>query len=253
MRRAYLCILLFPLFLLLLSCATRTEITEEGRDADILLAKLNMYNASIHSIQANALVLYTDGDRTYSFRAKLVVNMNGQNMRLDLADFVFKKPLLTIVKSEGDITALIHTQKKYYLTSFEDFRIEDLTDLRMKKEILLPALMGKVYVASERSIVTSPDEETLIIEHEDFRQTVSFSKEWLPQSAQYTYGYDVYSLTLDSFTYTSEVYFPERVVLVNKNRQLKASYTDVQVNGTVDSQIFNVDEKEIAGYTNGAL
>ena len=253
MKREYLCILLFPLFLLLFSCATRTEITEEGMDANILLAKLTAYNASIYSIQANALVVYTDGDKTYSFSATVVVDRSGQDMRLDLSDFVFKKPILTIVKSGDDITALIHTQKKYYTTNFKYFRIEELTDLQLKKELLLPALMGKVYMASKHSSMTSPDAETLIIEHEDHRETVSFNKEWLPRSAEYTYGKNVYSVTLQSFIQTGGVYFPGKVVLVNENRQLKATYKEVQVNETVESRIFSVDEKEFAGYMHETL
>jgi outer membrane lipoprotein-sorting protein len=251
MKRAYLLVLL--LFPLLYSCATRTETVQEESDADVLVTKLKEYNSSIHAIEAAALLLYADGDKTYSFRVQITVHNNGKNMRLDLADFIFKKPILTIVKNNDKVTALLHAQKKFYLTTYEDLSIEELSGLKLRKEILLPALMGKIYVDSEGGSVSSPDPETLIIESEEYRETVTFSHDWLPRSAEYIVEYGVYSMTLESFTAIDGVYFPRKVTLTNMNRRIEATYKDVKVNGGIDTSLFLVDEKSLAGYTRKSL
>ena len=249
-RACLLVLLLIPLFY---SCATRTETVQEESDADVLVTKLKEYNSSIRAIEAAALLVYTDGDKTYSFRAQVTVHNNGENMRLDLSDFVFKKPILTIVKNDDKVTALLHTQKTYYLTTYEDLNIEELSGLKIRKEILLPALMGKIYVDSEGGSAISPDPETLIIETEEYRETVTFDHDWLPCSAEYIVEYDVYSMTLESFTFTEGVYFPGKVTLTNLNRQLEATYKEVRVNGTIDAGLFLVDEKSLAKYTRETL
>jgi hypothetical protein len=243
-------LLLIPL---LYSCATRTETVQEENEAAVLVTKLKEYNSSIHAIEASALLMYSDGDKTYSFRVQVTAHNNGENMRLDLSDFVFKKPILTIIKNNDKVTALLHTQKKYYSTTYEDLNIEVLSGLRIRKEILLPALMGKIYVDSEGGSVISPDPETLIIETEEYRETVPFDHDWLPRSAEYIVEYDVYSVTLGSFTSTEGVYFPWKVTLTNLNRQLEATYKEVRVNGTIDTGLFLLDEKSLADYTRETL
>jgi len=251
MRRA--CLLVLLLIPLLYSCATRIETVQEESDADVLVAKLKEYNSSIHAIEAAALLMYSDGDKTYSFRVQVTVHNNGENMRLDLSDFVFKKPILTIVKNNDKVTALLHTQKKYYLTTYEDLNIEELSGLKIRKEILLHALMGKIYVDSEGGSAISPDPETLIIETEEYRETITFDNDWLPRSAEFIVDYDVYSMTLKSFTSIEGVYFPGKVTLTNLNRKLEATYKEVRVNGTIDAGLFLVDEKSFPGYTRETL
>ena len=144
-------------------------------------------------------------------------------------------------------------QKKGYHTSYENLSIEALSGLKLRKEILLPALMGKVFVNSATATMSRPNAKTLIMESEGYRETVSFDAQWLPKSVEYKIDSDVYSMTFKSFTAMEGVFFPGKVTLSAMNRQLEATYKDVTVNGTVDDGLFLLDEKSLTGYTIEAL
>lgn len=251
MKKAFLLILLF--IPLLYGCATQSVTVQEEGDVQLLVEKLKEYNESISTIKAHALLMYTDGDKSYSFRAEIAVENSGENIRLDLSDFVFKKPVLTLVKNSDQVAALLHMDKKVYLTSYENLNIEALSGLKLRKEILLPALMGKVFVNSATATMSSPNSKTLIMESEGYRETVSFDAHWLPQSVEYEVNNDVYSMTFKSFTAFEGVFFPGKVTLSSLNRQLEATFKDVTVNGMIDDGLFLLDEKSLPGYTNEAL
>ena len=130
----------------------------------------------------------------------MVVQQNGEHIRLDLSDFVFKKPVLTLVKNNDQVTALMHMKKKGYLMSYDSMSIEELSGFKLRKEILLPALMGKVFVDAHNASLISPDPNTLIIESDTVREVVTFDAEWLPKNVEYEISGDAYIMNFVSFT-----------------------------------------------------
>jgi hypothetical protein len=222
---------------------------QDENNEKMLLEKLKEYNGSISSIEARALLMYNDGDKNYGFQAVIAVQQNGERIRLDLSDFVFKKPVLTLVKNNDQVTALLHMKKKGYHMSYDSMSIEELSGLKLRKEILLPALMGKVFVDTHNTTLISPDSKTLIMESDIVREVVTFDAEWLPRSVEYEIFGDAYIMNFVSFTALEDNVFPEKLILKTLNRQLKATYKDVRVNGYIDDGMFIIDEKTLSGYT----
>jgi hypothetical protein len=222
---------------------------QDENNEQMLLEKLKEYNGSISSIEARALLMYNDGDKNYGFQAVIAVQQNGERIRLDLSDFVFKKPVLTLIKNNDQVTALLHMKKKGYLMSYDSMSIEELSGFKLRKEILLPALMGKVFVDTHNTSLISPDSKTLIMESDKIREMVTFDAEWLPRSVEYEIFGDVYIMNFVSFSALEDHLFPEKVTLSTLNRQLEATYKDVRVNGYVDDGMFIIDEETLSGYT----
>jgi hypothetical protein len=245
---------MFVLFITLLyGCATQTELVQEEGDGSQLVEKLNAYNESIQTIEAHALLMYSDGDRNYSFRAFIAAQNDGEYMRLDLSDFVFKKPVLTLVKANDSVTALLHMQRRIYHTDYEGLSLEALSGLNVHKEILIPALMGKVFMIANNSDTSSPDARTLVVDSEDLREIVTFDSDGLPQNVQFTMHNDAYILIFKDFAAVKEAQFPEKIVLSSQDRRLEATYREVRVNETIDMGLFMLDEESMAGYSVGQL
>jgi hypothetical protein len=237
--------LLIPL---LYGCATQTEMVYEESDGRQLVEKLNAYNDSIRAIEAHTLLMYSDGDNNYSFRAFIVAQNNGEYMRLDLSDFVFKKPVLSLVKSGDSVTALLHMKKRAYQMDYESLSLEALSGLNVHKEILFPALMGKVFVDVKDTVTSSPDAKTLVVESEGFREVVTFNSNWLPQNVEFAMRDDVYTLSFKTFDVVEEIYFPGKISLSNLNRRLEATYREVRINEAIDMELFVIDEESLSGY-----
>ena len=246
MRKASLFVLL--LVALFYGCATQSVTVQDERNEQMLLEKLKEYNGSISSVEARALLMYNDGDKNYGFQAVVAVQQNGERIRLDLSDFVFKKPILTLVKNSDQVTALMHIKKKGYLMSYDSMSIEELSGFKLRKEILLPALMGKVFVDDGNASLFSPDSKTLIMESDIVREVVTFDAEWLPRSVEYEIFGDAYIMNFVSFTALEDHVFPEKVTLSTLNRRLEATYRDVRVNGYIDDGMFIIDEEILSGY-----
>jgi hypothetical protein len=231
------------------SCATRTDYVEPETHPGELMDRIVQYNRMVRSVDAQALVVFKDGDKQYSFRAALRAEGNGSKLRLTLSDFVFKKPLVSIVKNEDVFTAIVYVKKEYIQEPYEELDVVEVTGLRIKKEILLAALMGKVYVDGNNSVLTSPNPTTLIIErHEGRREIVSFDSRMLPSEVTYARGYREYSTIFHEYMLVDGVYYPKKMSIVHEDQELTANFSDVRVNGILDSAFFQLDAEELGNF-----
>jgi hypothetical protein len=236
------------------SCAVKREHALPETDAPLLMDRLNHYNQLVHDVDAQALVVFKDSDRNYSFRAALSAVGNGEKLRLTLSDFVFKKPLLSIVKNGDDLTAILYTKKQYVQVPYEDLDMEEISGLDIRKEILLAALMGKVYTDEQSSVITSPDPLTLVIEgNDDQKQIVSFDSQLLPHEVTYLGSYQVYSMVFHEYMAVAGLYFPKRVSVTHEDRALEASYSEVRVNQALSADVFHVDDTVLEGFERKSL
>jgi len=234
----------------LYSCTTGRESAEQGRyEYDrILIERLNHHNGRIHTVDARALVVFREADRNFSFRATLSVENHGENLRLDLSDFVFKKPLLSIVKNGEQVTTILYTKRSYFEMPYEQLDMKKISGLNIRKEILLSALMGKVYIEEQNSVTSSPEPHLLIIENSYMKETISFNDQLLPVSVFYDFQNDVYTMTFREYIRIGDLVFPKKVTVRNQDRVLEANYSDVSVNQPLDPEIFHVSEEDIGGF-----
>jgi hypothetical protein len=238
-------LLLLPFFY---GCATQSVTVQDESAVQQLMERLTSYNESVTAVEAHAILMYTDGERNYSFRAYIAAQNNGEHIRLDLSDLVFKKPVLTLVKADDTVTALMHMQKTGYTMSYKHMDLEEITGLNLRKEILLPALMGKVYVSPEIAELSSTDSQTLRIASDEYMETVIFDDQWRPQRVTYDMGDAAYSMVFKSYTAVEGTAFPDKVTLSNQERKLEATYRDVKVNSLLDEGLFVLDDETYIAY-----
>jgi hypothetical protein len=218
------------------------ETVEEELEPTPFLENLNAYNEMVHTIDAEALIVFRDIDRTLSFRAQLAAQNNGETLRIDFADFIFKKPLLGLIRNEGTVVAVFHLKKEYYRLSYDDLDIEALSGLQIRKEVLISAMMGKVYVDDGGSVSNSVDQSTVVIENGGFRETVTFNSESLPVSVEYVFDSDIFLMLFEEYQPIDGTPFPQKVVIKNNGRTLELRFDEIELNGVLDAVLFQADE-----------
>jgi len=239
--------LIISLILLVVSCATRINksVVEEDT-ASLLMRKLAVYNDSIQEMTGKAIMFYKDGNRTLSFRAT-VVSRNG-DLRLDLNDFVFKKPVLTLIKRGSDVLIIQHMKKEFYLMKYDVLDLEKLAGIDILPDILLPSITGRVYIIDEHSSVSPLDFTTLRIEGSNMHEEIQFNEDSLPTRTTITSLPVVYILTLKKFNRYNNVFFPQKISLTDGEKVLEISYSEVHINEYIDNSSFNIEKSIPRGY-----
>jgi hypothetical protein len=248
-------LLLSAVFLLQGGCATQnktqtqTQILEQEKTEDILVERLNAYNDDVHTIDARALVVYKENDKTFSFRSRIVVEQNGEYLRLDLSDFVFKRPVLTMIKERDEVIAILHTKKAYYRMPYEAFDPARISGVNLDGEMLITTLMGKVFLDRESSSYRSPEPRILDVENASFTQSIRFDDRLLPVHVEYDFRGDRYVLSLEKFMESDGVHFPQSISLQHSARLLEASFSEVHINGAVnvDPALYRIDGLDLGG------
>jgi hypothetical protein len=221
---------------------------EEHKRGPALLGRLSYYNDSIKTIEGEALFLYKDSSKTLSFRAVVVVDDRTKKLRLELTDYVFKKPVLTIVRTGEEIIAVLHTKKEYYRLQYSSLDIEKLTGLNIPKEILMPSLLGKVYTGTGSGIVSSVDAYTLQIDNSDFQQHVYFDETLFPVRTLFRLTQGSYNLFFSNFLKLHDGQFPQKITIENNERFLEISYISVLINQELDIGSFQIDDLNLTDF-----
>ncbi len=246
-----LCI--FSLLLMAASCTARIQKSGVGEDTTILLMKkLEAYNDSITQLTGTAVMFYKDQNKTLSFRARVV--SRNEDLRLDLNDFVFKKPVLTLIKKGSDILIVIHVKKEFYRMKYDALDLETFAGINIPHGILLPSITGRMYVEENKGTVSPIDSATLLIHGNNMREEIHFNEISLPTVAMINVPPTEYTLILTKFNkYYNEMYFPQKISLAASGRALEISYSEVHINESVDGSSFNIESAIPRGYSGGML
>lgn len=251
MRKGRGYILLFLIILSFNSCTLKTSrvgIPVETDGSFSLLTRLHSYNNTVTTIKGKALTVYREGEKTVSLRADIVTDEKEIMFRIDLFDFVFKKPLISIIRKTGDILAVIYTKKEYHTMSFENFDFQEMTGFDLPKEILMSAIAGNVYIIEGEAVVSDPDNLLLSIEGEAGRELIRLNREYLPVEVEYYYGTVLYHISFNKYKIIDNFYFPHKIIIKNGGRILEINYTDIKVNTAVGNEVFSFDDSVLNGF-----
>ena len=243
------------LILFMISCSLRTakvsgpvETPAETEVSIPLLTNLNGYNDRVDTVEGNALTVYREEGSTISLKTEIVSDKNGQNFRIDLSDYVFKVPLVSIVKNNNDILAVVYNKKEYYKLTFNYFNFHEMTGINVPKEILVSSMTGNVYLIEGETAVSSPEDDLLSIEGRTGRELVRFNGESLPIEAQYIDETDIYTVRYEKYKKIDNIDYPHRIIIKHQDSQLEINYTDIKLNGSLDSSVFEFDRFDLNEY-----
>jgi hypothetical protein len=186
-----------------------------------------------------------------TFRLEVASRWPASDLRLDIRDFVFKKHVLTLAKSGEDIVILIHLREEYLALSDGELDFEDLSGLPLRKEILIPTLMGRVPVSGYSSF-TATSMDTLLMQGIGHSCVVRFDRDLsYPEKARYDFEGAVYDVTFSKHrTHPDDtsLFFPHWIGLEHGEKRLELSYSALSLNVALDDRLFALSEEEYRGY-----
>ncbi len=236
--------------LFFLSCAIRQEaVIEERKKSLSLLEKLNAYNETVESLQGNAFIVYRDGKEALSFKLQVIAQRKIQNIRLDLCDFVFKNPLVSVIKKSNNILAVIYLKKAYHSFGLEDMDFNSLIGFDIPTDVLLNSLLAKVYIMGSCTEVSQAEYSQLYIEGDKGSERVIFNDDSFPVEIHYTFHDDLYLVTFSKYNVVNDSLFPYRITIKNENRILEINYTEIDIDTSIDDNAFSIDSTVLKDFT----
>ena len=236
------------------ACSVRTARMDRigepvsGERGYFLLAQLAGNSETLKSFEGDALVVYKEGEKTESLRARVAFNRDSAQFRLDLYDFVFKKPVVTVVRNGDEVFAALHLKKKYYRNSYESFDFQNLVDINVSKDILFHSMLGEVYISEQEGKISSKGMYALTVEADNEKTDVLFDDQTLPVQAEYSGDAGVYLVRFMKYRVEGDVQFPRKVTIESGEKMLEMNYTEFSVNRPVSGQLFVLDNSVIADY-----
>lgn len=231
MRRVSLLILM----LLVTSCTgqlstVRQEvIREEREEPSILIRRLTTFNERVSNLKADALIVYRDEEHTLSFRSDIMAYNNLEFFRVDLYDFVFKTPLVTMAKKDNDIVTVNYIKKEYFIENIDQMDFERILGFDVPVDLLLNSVLAKVYLPDQNYEANQIDDYSLEINAPDRRQIINFNESLVPDGVQYTIQENDYDVRFDKHNQEGSSMFPLRITLRNKKRVLEINYFNVDL------------------------
>lgn len=239
--------------LLLASCATRQVRETAGREAELVQA-VCLYNQGVHALEGEGMGVYRSPEDTVSFRARVTAYWPEMNFRLEVQDFVFRKPLVTLVRREERIYAAVHPRRQYLEVDYQDADLAALTGLDFPRDLMMHTMMGKVYVdkpvrrgdAGGGIAVLGGD--TLIFSGETVETRVTLDRDLVPRTVEYRFSDDTLSVTFGKLLAAQGAVFPRRIHLRSGDGEtnLEITYADVRLNG--NPRLVSLQPEEWEGY-----
>ncbi len=170
--------LILPVALILVvsflsSCATRVGMLKTKSRKEAVIEKINEYNDKIKDVKAKGTIILRHKGSIESFRLELFNYETPEFVRINLKDFIFKKPLLTLISNNDKVMIynFVKKEKKEYMDLSHFFKellgfeinpdyIEDIFVMRIP--LLKESGVKKTVEGSERVILEGPDNSEII-------------------------------------------------------------------------------------------
>lgn len=244
MRRFLSNVLILIFLPLMLSCSVRRVKREETpHEGSVLFQYLLSYNQEVQNLKGKTLLIYRAGEKTLSFKASVAAMDSGRFLRIDFTDFIFKKPVVSIVRREDEVITIMYTKKLYYRERYADFHFEETTGFNIPKELILKSVLGKVHIFDGRLI--KDGSSTILMENDTSSIRIFFNNEPYPIKTVYSFQEDVYTVEFSGFHKFQPGAFPSKIVIKNEESTLDIIYTDVAINDTLDEKIFLIEDSEL--------
>ncbi|GEM_PF-1455438 len=246
--KTYLSSFLVVCALFITSCATAPKKTTD--EAGILYEKLLVHNRRVYSLKGEAMVVYREPDRTLSFRGFVLSNEENGGFRLDLSDFVFNKPLVTVTRNGGAVLAVMHYRKAYYSASWEEINMKKITGFDIPRELLISTVMGKVY-AENTDCRTEGD--VLILEGAGaYREHRVYFKDEVISRVVYGFEESEYEVLFQKYRAVEGIEFPQKIVveMSGEGSVLEILYSQVDLNRVSETDDFSLDGVDLNNYEN---
>jgi outer membrane biogenesis lipoprotein LolB len=239
---------LLPLILIITSCTGQLPAVKENIVAEkkvqpqVLLEKINTYNQKVSNLKGDALLVYRDGEHTLSFRTAVISRNQLESIRMDLYDFVFKTPIVSMVKRGNEIFAVLYTKKQYFSTTVDALDFKQVLGFDVPVELLFHSLLAKVYVPDREYEAEQIDDYNLELREPGITQRITFDEDLIPVSVLYTFMDDEYNVKFEKYNRINDIEFPLKITLTDRERVLELNYSNVTLNAGVSEETFLLED-----------
>ena len=247
---------MLPLIFFMLSCSLRTtkiggpvEPPLETEESLPLLTRLNKYNDMVRTLEGSAFTVYRTDEKTISLKMDIITDKKERRFRIDLFDFVFKVPLVSIVRNDNDVLAVVHNKKEYYTLTFEYFDFWEMTGINIPKDILISSITGEVHMIKGETVISSTEDLLLSIEGETGLELVRFNNDDLPVEAHFIYETESYIVNYEKYKNIENIDYPHKITIKHDDSRLEINYAEVKLNTVVESAAFDFDRSVLEEYT----
>ena len=185
--------LIVPVVLILIgfflsSCATRVGMLKTKSRKETVIEKINEYNNKIKNVKARGTIIFRQNSHIESFRIELFNYDTPEFVRINLKDFIFKKPLITLISNNDGVMVynFIKKEKKKYKDPSYFFK--DLLGMEVNPEYIEDILAMRIPLLKERGIKkTVEGSERVILEGPDKLEIVTLTtgNNILPEEIEY--------------------------------------------------------------------
>lgn len=232
------------------SCSVRTALVRKNQGiADPLFYTIKSYNERVEALEGKALIMYEGSKKTVSFKANILAYGDARYFRLDIFDFVFNKPLATILRNDEEVLAVLHFKKGYYSFNYENLDFKDLTGFDIPKEVFVHSVLGKIYMFNGELKKSHRRAKYLIIEGTNVIEEIFFNRDLLPARTVYTFQSHTYKIKFSMFKNYQGNLFPNKITIRNQKNSLDINYTAVNINSIPEKNQFIFDRSTLKEFT----
>jgi hypothetical protein len=239
---------LLPLILIIASCtgqlpAVKENIVVEKKvQPQVLKEKVAAYNEKVSNLKADAFLVYRDGEHTLSFRTDVISRNQLESIRMDLYDFVFKTPIISMAKRGNEIFAVLYMKKQYFSTTLDALDFKQVLGFDVPVELLFHSLLAKVYIPDSEYEAEQVDDYNLELQEPGITQRITFNEDLIPVDVLYTFMDDEYNVKFEKHDRIADIEFPLKITLRDRERVLELNYSNVTLNAGVSEETFFLED-----------
>ena len=238
--------------LFLISCSLKVARVSElvqKKARSFLFEELISYNNSVVTLEGKAFVMYKESEKTFSFRVEVAADKNEMNFRLDIGDFVFKIPLITVIQEGEDVLVINYSKKTFSRLQYKDLDFKNMTGLNIPKDILVNSVLGEVFIIKGDIEVSESDNLLLSINGMTEKENVLFNEKLMPIEALYILHSDSLLVNFYKFNGIEKEQFPYKITIKNEDKLLQINYSSLTINSPINSDLFSFDTSNLKGFT----
>jgi len=241
--------LIFFIVIFLLSCATKTLKLKDKEDAFYIMEKLKLYNDNVKTFDGNAIIFRRDSKRSSSFKAKVIASRETNGLKIDINDFVFNKPLVSIIKNNSEVLVISYIKKEFYSSNYDDFDFRKMTGFDIPKELFTDAILGKVYIINGIIKTSSDNNKSLYVKNDNIAEEIYLNSEFLPSKIFYFTEDGLYEVIFNKYIMINNLMFPAKITIKKKDDMiLEINYREANLNNMFKKEALLIDMSILNSY-----
>ncbi len=239
MRNKYLylfyLILVILMILFLFSCATAVKGIKIKRKTDEILEEIKRYNNRLINLNLNGIVILKekDGNNTRSFRIEIYDFKNPEVTRIDLKDFIFKKPLVTLISDGKNVKLFDYLKKKRTIYEDSSLFFEKIFDVKLDSDFALDLLTMRIPLLAVKRVKSRLIKDDKIVISDDKREEIieyKMLENIVPLNIIYKNNNDLVSISYSNTKKVNNVEIPHKLSISINKRMIEISYKTIKVN-----------------------